>query len=91
MERLPAKVRVWDTYVHKSNGELMHFDIVAPEAIQDPETIYTYGRTYLAQKGQEASPLTAKECTFCHIDTLQPRWAEAIDTQGFFIIEMEGC
>ena len=85
------QVNVWDTYVTKKDGQLMHFDIIAPAEITRPETIYGYGRAYLQHKGQAGQPLQAEQCRFCHIEQLRPEWEEAIQERGYFIIEMEGC
>lgn len=85
------KVAVWDTYVTKKDGAIMHFDILAPESIKDTTIIYNYGKEYLKSKGQEGQPLTSKECRFCHVETVRPNWEEAINKQGYFIIEMENC
>jgi hypothetical protein len=85
------KVAVWDTYVTRKDGAIMHFDIVAPQEIKDTETIYGFGKTYLKTKNQEGQPLTANECSFCHIETLNPQWEATIKHQGYFIIEMENC
>lgn len=85
------KVAVWDTYVTKKNGKIMHFDILAPENIKDTSVIYNYGKDYLKQKGQEGQALTSKECRFCHVETLKPNWEESIKKKGYFIIEMENC
>lgn len=85
------KIAVWDTYVTKKNGSIMHFDILAPEIIKDAEVIHTYGKEYLKSKGQEEQPLTAKECRFCHLEALRPSWEEDIKKQGYYIIEMENC
>ena len=41
------KVAVWDTYVDKRDGSVMHFDIIAPVETDDKEQIYNYGREYL--------------------------------------------
>jgi len=85
------KVAVWDTYVTRKDGSIMHFDIIAPEDIQDPITIHQYGKEYLKTKGQEAQPLTSKECRFCHIETVKPKWEAEIAKMGFYIYEMENC
>ena len=85
------KVNVWDTYVTKKNGHLMHFDIIAPVAVTDTDTIYGYGKEYLAAKGQDGQPLTANQCRLCHIETLSTAWEAEINKKGYFIIEMEGC
>lgn len=85
------KVAVWDTYVTKKDGSIMHFDIIAPEEIKDSDVIYGYGKQYLSEKGMENPFLTSKECRFCHIEMLKPRWEEAIQKNGYYIYEMENC
>ncbi len=85
------KVAVWDTYVTKKDGTVMHFDILAPAEIKDTSVIYSYGKDYIKTKGQEGQALTSKECRFCHIETLQPIWEDDIVKQGYYIIEMENC
>lgn len=85
------KVAVWDTYVTKKDGNIMHFDILAPEEIRDTGVIHTFGKEYLKTKGQEGQSLTSKECRFCHVEAVRPNWEEAIAKQGYFIIEMENC
>lgn len=85
------KVAVWDTYVTKKDGSLMHFDIVAPAEDKNEEVIHNFGREYLAQKAQEGQPLTAKECRFCHIEAATGEMVADIGRQGYHIIEMQGC
>lgn len=85
------KVAVWDTYVTRKDGSEMHFDILAPDNITDLETIYGFGKDYLATKNEQSSALTAKECNFCHIEHATPGIEKAISTKGYYIIEMEGC
>ncbi len=82
---------VWDTYVTKKDGSIMHFDILAPAEIKDSSVIYNYGLEYLKEKGQDKQPLAASECNFCHVETVQLQWAEAIEQKGYFILEMENC
>ena len=91
MENSTSKVTVWDTYVTKKDGTVMHFDIVAPVEIVDTNTIYSYGKEYLKLKQQEGQPLNAEQCRRCHIETLRPEWEIEIVNKGYFIIEMEGC
>lgn len=85
------KVAVWDTYVTKKDGRIMHFDIIAPESIKDEKLIYTFGKDYLLTKKEENQTLTSKECSFCHIEEASDAMLEAIQQKGYYIIEMEGC
>lgn len=85
------KIAVWDTYVTKKDDSIMHFDIIAPEEVNDSNIIHNYGREYLKTKNQEGQPLTSKECSFYHIETIRPQWEDAINANGYFIIEMENC
>lgn len=85
------QVAVWDTYVTKKNGTVMHFDIIAPSTVRDTNIIYRYGREYLKSKGQEGQPLTSKQCRFCHVRALHPQWEADISKKGYFILEMENC
>ncbi len=85
------QVAVWDTYVTKKDGTIMHFDIIAPTVIKDAAIIYEYGKAYLVERGQENQILTAKECQFCHIEKLRPEWEAEIMKKGYFIYEMENC
>lgn len=85
------KVAVWDTYVSKKEGGRMHFDIITPAGIKETSVIYAFGRDYLAGKGQQEQPLTAKECSFCHIEQASGKMLQDIAAKGYHIIEMENC
>lgn len=91
MQYKQRKVNVWDTYVTRKDGGLMHFDILAPAEITDPQLIYEYGQAYLTTKGQAGQALAAEQCRFCHVEELRPDWEKEIASSGFFVIEMEGC
>ncbi len=84
-------VAVWDTYVTKIDGSVMHFDIIAPVEIEDANKIYEFGREYLKSKGQEKQPITSEECIFCHIEALKPENEEEINNKGYYIVEIENC
>lgn len=88
---LQKRVNVWDTYVTKKDGSIMHFDIVAPVDITHIDTIYTYGKEYLQDKQQAGQALSSEQCRLCHIEQLRPEWEAEIQEKGYFIIEMEGC
>lgn len=91
LEQTKMKVAVWDTYVTKKDGTVMHFDIIAPQEMKDTTVIYNYGKAYLETKGQSGQPLTSKECRFCHIESVKPQWEASIKANGYYIYEMENC
>ena len=84
-------VAVWDTYVTKKDGSIMHFDIMVPVEIKDSKIIYLYGLEYLKEKGHEGLKLTSKECKFCHVETVNPISDQSIKEKGYYIYEMENC
>ena len=84
------KVAVYDTYVTKKAGGIMHFDIIVPEGLPY-EKVLEFGKAYLKGVGQEGQPLSAKECEFCHAEQASSAVNESIRTQGFHIVEMGGC
>lgn len=88
---MQLKVSVYDTYVSKKQGGVMHFDILVDANEKDLEKIYGYGRDYLKSKGQEGQPLTSKQCRFCHVENAKGAMEDSITVNGYYIIEMEGC
>ena len=58
---------------------------------KDEKTIHTFGKEYLLSKNQENQPLTAKECSFCHIEKATDEIELSIQQRGYYIIEMQNC
>ncbi|MEZ5307986.1 MAG: DUF2024 family protein [Pyrinomonadaceae bacterium] len=85
------RVSVFDTYVTRTDGRLMHFDILVRDDEMDLEKVYGFGEKFLAEKGQTGQVITTKECRFCHIEEASPEIGRSINERGFHIIEMENC
>ncbi|MEM7548439.1 MAG: DUF2024 family protein [Bacteroidota bacterium] len=85
------KVSVWDTYVQRQDGQLMHFDILVPSEQKDSSKIFGFGAQYLNEKPFETGQLTASECQFCHIERATDHVVNEIQGKGFSIVEMENC
>ena len=81
---------VYDTYVQKSDGKTMHFDVVV-EADTPHEKAIEYGKQYLASVGQAEQKMTQEECQFCHIQEALPPIERDIASKGYYIQKMEGC
>ncbi|WP_422107916.1 DUF2024 family protein [Winogradskyella sp.] len=85
------KIAVWDTYVKRENGSLMHFDILVPNDLTNEQDIYNFGNDYLKSKPFKTDVLSSKECRFCHIEHGTEIMINDIENQGYSIIEMENC
>ncbi|WP_304232581.1 DUF2024 family protein [Jiulongibacter sediminis] len=85
------KVAVWDSYVKRADGALMHFDILVPENESKEQSVLIFGNLYLSTKSFETGTLSASECHFCHIEQASDNLQKAILEKGFSIIEMENC
>ena len=83
-------IAVFDTYVKKSDGRIMHFDIIVPVGT-NPEDVYRFGRDYLHAIGQGNQRLTYRECRFCHVEPASANVEREIEAKGYYIYEMEGC
>lgn len=85
------QVAVWDTYVTKRHGTIVHFDIIVPEQIKDEKIIHQFGAMYLLSKDLGNQPLTSKECKFCHIERASAEIELSIKEKGYYILEMQNC
>ncbi len=85
------KVAVWDTYVVRTDGKRMHFDIVVPKDKKEEDQIYKFGQEYLSGKHVVSEKLTSKECKFCHIESASDAIVNDIKLKGYHIVEMENC
>ncbi|WP_323788684.1 DUF2024 family protein [Psychroserpens sp.] len=84
-------VSVWDTYVQRKDGKIMHFDILVPSQFNDEQRILDFGNSYVSSKTFEASKLTTEICNFCHIESAPESVIDDISKNGYSIIEMENC
>ncbi|MGI0036982.1 MAG: DUF2024 family protein [Nitrososphaera sp.] len=81
---------VYDTYVTKKDGRIMHFDVIVEASTEHGKAI-EYGKQYLVSVGQSGQKMTSEECQFCHIQAAPPFVEKAISQSGYWIQKMEGC
>jgi hypothetical protein len=81
---------VYDTYVTKKDGKIMHFDVVV-EANTPHEKAVTYGKKFLESVGEGEQRMTQEECQFCHIQQAPAMIEADIQSSGYYIQKMEGC
>lgn len=85
------EVSVWDTYVPRQDGKVMHFDILVPSTLTDTDVIFNFGKRYLSSKTFMTGELSVNECKFCHMQEAPLTVVENIEEDGYYIIEMENC
>ncbi|WP_420321704.1 DUF2024 family protein [Flagellimonas sp.] len=85
------EVSVWDTYVPREDGKVMHFDILVPSSLTDTDVIFGYGTEYLKSKPFQTGILSTNECRFCHMQSAPANVVKNIEAEGYHIIEMENC
>ena len=82
------KAAVWDSYLKKDDGNVLHFDVVVPDSRSETTLVYKYADEYLKAKGIYSAEINVKNCQFCHIETLTEKMKSDIESKGFNIIEM---
>ena len=85
------KVSVWDTYLKRKDGKIMHFDILVPNTQDNEKSIIDFGKDYLKSKNFATEALTTEICNFCHIEQATDAIIHQIEKKGYSIIEMENC
>ncbi|NWG26905.1 MAG: DUF2024 family protein [Ignavibacteriaceae bacterium] len=83
------KAAVWDSYIKKDNGNILHFDVVVPESRSESAIDYKYAYEYLKSKGVNSAEINVTNCQFCHIEILTEKMMSDIESKGFYIIEMD--
>jgi Domain of unknown function (DUF2024) len=81
---------VYDTYVTKKDGRIMHFDVIV-EASTPHEKAIEYGKEFLQKVDQGGQKMSQEECQFCHIQEAPPMVERSIKDDGYYIQKMEGC
>jgi hypothetical protein len=83
------KAAVWDSYLKKANGNVLHFDVVVPDGSSETAIVYKYAYEYLKSRGIDGAEINVKNCQFCHIESMTDKMRSDIESKGFHIIEMD--
>lgn len=85
------EIAVYDTYVNRPDGRVMHFDVLVPAAGHALPQVLEFAHRYLAAKGMPALGLDLQACHFCHTEFAAVPARQAIERDGFAIIELANC
>lgn len=80
------KVHVYDTHIHTSAGEYIHFDVLVNE--EHVGKVKQYATNYLASLGIVAANIKQGRCNFCHSEIANPEVQENIKNHGHSIIRL---
>ena len=81
---------VYDTYVTKKDGRIMHFDVIV-DASTPHEKAIEFGKEFLQKVDQGGQKMTQEECQFCHIQESHQWLKKASQMMVDHIQKMEGC
>ena len=84
------EIDVFDTYVTHQDGHKMHFDVLLPKG-NTQEQAKGYAIKWLKRMGMEIEGIQLDSCRFCHSESAFPEMEQTINSQGFAILQMEGC
>lgn len=84
------KFDVFDTYVTREDGQRMHFDVFLP-AGGSKDTAKQFAMKWLAEMKISTDNIQLDSCEYCHSEQATPEVAQALETQGYAILQMQGC
>lgn len=84
------KIDIFDTYVKVTDGLQMHFDVRLPHG-EKIDNAKAYAIAWLRHKGILAQEIILRSCEFCHSDEATPELRLQISTNGYAILELDGC
>lgn len=82
-------IDVYDTYVHTSEGDLLHFDFLLPSGKGGMAT--QHAKEWLQSIGGHPEEVSLDKCSYCHTETATLEMVRQIHERGYFIIQIEGC
>jgi Domain of unknown function (DUF2024) len=87
---MKMKVDVYDTYATSKTGHTIHFDVLLASPSQ-ASTAYETAVKWLDEIGENGSSLSQSRCNFCHTENASTTVIADVESQGFHILQMEGC
>lgn len=83
-------IDVYDSYAKSTDGRLMHFDVFVKSGVSADEALKR-GRDWLKAIGEDPLALQQQRCNFCHSEVANPKVKRAVEVEGFYILQLEGC
>jgi hypothetical protein len=80
------KIHVYDTHVHTTSGQYIHFDVLVSN--ENIKQVDQYAKQYLASLGVKVDNIKQSHCDFCHSEIANPEVQNNIANQGYSIIRL---
>lgn len=80
-------IHVYDTHVHTSQGQHIHFDVLVNDA--NVTRVKSFAENYLTSLGVEIGNINQSRCNFCHSESATPEVRQTIINQGHSIIRLK--
>lgn len=84
------RVDVYDTYASSKAGHTIHFDVLLLSP-SEASKAYEYAVKWLGDIGEKDAKLSQSRCTYCHSENASTAVIADIESNGFHILQMEGC
>ncbi len=69
---------------------MIHFDVLLPSGVER-EVAIGYAKEFLTSIGENVEDFKSERCNYCHSEVVEDNVAFAIECNGYFISQMEGC
>ena len=84
------KIDVYDSYANTRDGRVMHFDLFVKSGT-NAEVALRHGKEWLTSIGENPAGLAQSRCNFCHTEVANLEVQRLVESEGFFILQMQGC
>ncbi|GAA0817143.1 hypothetical protein GCM10009111_17980 [Colwellia asteriadis] len=80
------KIHVYDTHVHTTTGQYIHFDVLVDD--DNVNHVAQYAKRYLDSLGVSTNNIEQSRCNFCHSEMAPPEVQENIVLHGHSILRL---
>lgn len=86
-------VDVYDTYARTQDGHRIHFDVFLPAGggARNDGVAAAIARRWLGSIGLNPDRTELEQCRYCHSEAVNPEVRTQLESQGWFVLPMEGC
>lgn len=80
------KIHVYDTHIHTTTGQYIHFDVLVDD--DNVKQVAQYAKNYLDSLGVKTESIKQSRCNFCHSEMANPEVHDNIVSHGHCILRL---